>query len=53
LLLIDACVAHVRMAIELIHERHPETCGVLVGIQKILIGPLTSSCGNHPQSSAT
>jgi hypothetical protein len=34
LLLIDACVAHVRMAIELIHERHPETCGILVGILK-------------------
>ena len=32
LLLIDACVARVRMATGLIHERHPETCVVLVGI---------------------
>jgi hypothetical protein len=29
---IDACVVHVRTAVDLIHERHPETSIVLVGI---------------------
>ena len=32
LLRIDACLVHVRTAVRLIHDRHPETCVVLVGI---------------------